>query len=86
MIDERRLLYLITAIAVLAGCVTVVVGLLFMDERRQTTNTNTTTLTRVECLFATNLCFTVPPDVVTTRRLRLAKAHITRRIIRINLV
>ncbi|MGH9951362.1 MAG: hypothetical protein ACRD5J_07040 [Nitrososphaeraceae archaeon] len=72
MIDERRLLYLIVGIAAFATSLTVVVGLLIMDERRQTTNTNTTTntttLTTVECLFATNLCFTVPPDVVTTRR------------------
>lgn len=46
MIDERRLLYLIVGIATFAASLTVVVGLLIMDERRQTTNTytNTTTL------------------------------------------
>jgi hypothetical protein len=51
MIDERRLLYLVVAMAVFAAAYAVMVGLVATEIRPTSTDT-----TRTECLFATSPC------------------------------
>ena len=51
MIDERRLLYLVVAMAVFAAAFAVMVGLVAAEIGPTSSDT-----TRTECLFATNLC------------------------------
>ncbi len=51
MIDERRLLYLVVAMAVFAAAFAVMVGLVAAEIGPTSSDT-----TGTECLFATNLC------------------------------